>query len=169
MFTRYPKASNCEVCLKTKNRRSAWTRLHVATKFGDLFTAVHKILNVEKRFEMRTQKHALIVQGDFTNWIQSYPVKTTETTETLSCLLKFLPPSLKPDRIFTVNSNEVLKKLVKIHNGIVTQGTSIALLQSGLPEKWWDCALCYLPNLHDKMADGKTAFDKRDGQKFDGP
>ena len=28
---------------------------------------------------------------------------------------------------------------------------------------------CYLRNVHDKMADDKTAFEKRYGQKFDGP
>ena len=28
---------------------------------------------------------------------------------------------------------------------------------------------CYLRTVHDKMADGKTAFEKRYGQKFDGP
>ena len=28
---------------------------------------------------------------------------------------------------------------------------------------------CYLRNVHDKMSDDKTAFEKRYGQKFDGP
>ena len=28
---------------------------------------------------------------------------------------------------------------------------------------------CYLRNVHDKMANGKTALEKRSGQKFDGP
>ena len=28
---------------------------------------------------------------------------------------------------------------------------------------------CYLRNVHDKMADGKTAFEKRFGKEFDGP
>ena len=54
----------------------------------------------------------------------------------------------------------------------VNQGTTVALVQSGLPEEWWDCAMeCYrhLRNVHEKMADGKTAFEKRYGQKFDGP
>ena len=36
------------------------------------------------------------------------------------------------------------------------------MVQSGLPEDWWDCALeccCHLRNVHDKMADGKTAYE----------
>ena len=44
-------------------------------------------------------------------------------------------------------------------------------LQSGPPEEWWDCATeCYgfLRNVHDKMADGKTAFEKRYGQTCEG-
>ena len=35
-------------------------------------------------------------------------------------------------------------------------------LQSGLPEEWWDLAVecyCYLRNVHDKIADGKTASE----------
>ena len=52
------------------------------------------------------------------------------------------------------------------------EGTAVALVQSGLPEEWCDCAMecgCYLRNVHDKIADGKTAFEKRYVQKFDGP
>ena len=40
------------------------------------------------------------------------------------------------------------------------------MVQHGLPGEWWDCAMkcyCYLRNVHDKMADGKTAFEKRYG------
>ena len=39
-------------------------------------------------------------------------------------------------------------------------------------EEWWDCAMecyCYLRKVHDKMADGKTASEKRYGKTFDGP
>ena len=42
----------------------------------------------------------------------------------------------------------------------VKEGTAITLVQSELPEERWDRAMecyCYLPNAHDKMADGKTA------------
>ena len=31
-----------------------------------------------------------------------------------------------------------------------------------------ECCCC-LRNVHDKLADGKTAFEKRDDQAFDGP
>ena len=54
----------------------------------------------------------------------------------------------------------------------VKEGTAIAPVELVLPEEWWDCATkscCYMRNVHDKMADDKTAFEKRYGQKFDGP
>ena len=54
----------------------------------------------------------------------------------------------------------------------VKEGTSVALVQRGLPKEWWyrtmECH-CHLRNVHDKMADGKTAFEKRYGQNFDAP
>ena len=49
------------------------------------------------------------------------------------------------------------------------EGTATPLVQSGLPRDWWLECCYYLRNVHGKMADGKTAFEKRHGQKFDGP
>ena len=44
------------------------------------------------------------------------------------------------------------------------------MVQRGLPDQWWDCAMeckCHLRDVHDKMADGKTAYEKI-WFKFDG-
>ena len=46
------------------------------------------------------------------------------------------------------------------------------LLQSGLDEKWWaDSMECYcdLRNVQDLLADGKTPYEKRFGESFEGP
>ena len=46
------------------------------------------------------------------------------------------------------------------------------MVQSALPDEWRDCATegyCYLRNVHDKMADDKTAPEKTTGVTFDGP
>ena len=90
---------------------------------------------------------------------------------------------------FTQTSPKSLLKLVKIYDGIMTQTphrsetngvaeravrrvkevTAVAQVQSGLPEVWWECAMeccCYV---HDKVADDKTAFEKRYCLKFDAP
>ena len=51
----------------------------LSTTFGDLITADRKILNVEN--ESRSgHKKALIVQDDFTSWIQSHPTKSERNT-----------------------------------------------------------------------------------------
>ena len=120
-----------------------------------------------------------IVQDELTNWLQSSPMKTKETSETMSCLQRVLSPSQKRETILTDNSQEFVGALPDLqwshdtstpHRSEtkwveravrrVRQGTAIAQVQSGLPEEWWDCAMeccCYLSNVHDKMADG-TAF-----------
>ena len=72
VFTHYPKDPNCEVCHKTKTTRARCgikpkKRVYGTappTKFGDLITADHKILNVEN--ESRDgHKNTLVVQDDF--------------------------------------------------------------------------------------------------------
>ena len=107
-------------------------------------------------------------------------------------LRKIFLLSQKPERVHTDNPKEVIEACQDLHrnydtrtprssetNGVteravrrVQEGTAIACVQSGLPEEWWNCAMechCYLRNVHDKMADGKTAFEKIHGQKFGGP
>ena len=119
-------------------------------------------------------------------------MKTTGTLETMTCLPRFLPPSEKTEIIHTDKWKQIIKACQHFTrnpdtstrhrsetNGVaertvfrVKEGTAIVQVQSGLPKEWWDCAMgCYfyLRNVHDKMADGKTAFEKRYGETFDGP
>ena len=52
------------------------------------------------------------------------------------------------------------------------EGTSAVLLQSGLNESWWaDSMECYtyLRNVTDLLPDGKTPYERRFGQPFEGP
>ena len=54
----------------------------------------------------------------------------------------------------------------------VKEGTSAVLLQSGLNESWWsDSMECYtyLRNVTDLLSDGKTPYERRFGQPFNGP
>ena len=85
-----------------------------------------------------------------------------------------------------------LAKLVKIFPGIIArlhhidwrlmgllrtvrrvkEGTSAVLLQLGLDEKWWaDSMECYtyLRNVTDLLSDGKTPYERRFGEPFEGP
>ena len=79
-----------------------------STKVGDLITADHKILNVENESRCG-HRNALIVQDDFTNWIQSYLMKKTKgTSETMSCLQRFHLPSKKLELLYT-DSKELIR------------------------------------------------------------
>ena len=52
------------------------------------------------------------------------------------------------------------------------EGTSAVLLQSGLNESCWaDSMECYtyLRNVTDLLSDGKTSYERRFGQPFEGP
>ena len=49
----------------------------------------------------------------------------------------------------------------------VKEGTSAVLLQPGLDEMWWSDSMacyCYLRNIHDLLADGKTPSERRFGE-----
>ena len=83
LLTHYSKDSNCEVCKKTNTSRARCRTkpekrvggIALSTKFGDLITAGHKIQNVGNESGCG-HKHALIVQDDFTNVMQSHPMRT---------------------------------------------------------------------------------------------
>ena len=118
-------------------------------------------------------KHGLTAQDDVANWIQSCPMKTKE--------------------IYTDNSNEFILKLVKIYNGIMPQAPSsnrnepsgrMSRPQSKRRNSYRTRAkrttrrmvglcdgmlLLLAQRARQYGANGKTAFEKRYGQKFDGP
>ena len=103
-----------------------------------------------------------------------------------------MEPNKKPKVIYTYNSLEFGKACEDLSwnhctstphrsetNGIaeravrrVKEGTSAVLLQSGLNESWWaDSVECYtnLRNVTDLLTDGKTPYERRFGQPFEGP
>ena len=107
-------------------------------------------------------------------------------------LRKFLEPSQKPKVIYTDNSMEFGKSCEEIArnhrtsiphrsetNGIakraerqIKEGTSAVSLHSGLDEKWRSNSMeckCYLRNVQDLLADGKTPYERRFGESFKGP
>ena len=60
-----------------------------------------------QRLAWRQKKKGLIVQDDVTNLI--YQMKTKDTSLTLSCLQRFLPPSQKHERTYKGNSKAFIK------------------------------------------------------------
>ena len=196
VHTHFPKDRNCEICKRTKITRAPCRRrkgeaVPRAVNFGDLITADHKVPsdNYESR---NNHRYAVVVQDLATQWIQAYPCKNKTSQETQRSLQKFLEPERKPKVIYTDNSLEFGKACEDLSwnhcastphrsetNGIaeravrrVKEGTSAVLLQSGLKESWWaDSMECYtyLRNVTDLLSDGKTPYERRFGQPFQGP
>ena len=194
--THFPKDRNCEICQRTRITRAPCRRRNGgavprAEKFGDLTTADHKVLsdNCESR---NNHRYAVVVQDLATQWIQAYPCKTKTSQETQRSLQKFLEPDRKPKVIYTDHSLEFGKACEDLSsnhctstphrsetNGIaeravrrVKEGTSAVLLHSGLDEKWWADSMerfSYLRNIQDLFSDGKTPYERRFGEPFNGP
>ena len=126
-----------------------------------------------------------------TQWIQSYPCRTTTSQETGKSLQKFLEPSQKPTVIYTDNSIEFGKSCEKLAwnhrsstphrsetNGVAERavrskkGNISRVVTIWLRRKKWADSLechCYLRNVEDLLADGKTPYERRFGEFFKGP
>ena len=196
VYTHFPKERNCEICKRTKITRAPCRRRNGgavprAGNFGDLISADHKVLSdtCESR---NNHRYAVVVQDLATQWIQASPCKTKTSQETQRSLQKFLESDRNPKVIYTDNSLELGKACENLSwnhctstphrsetNGIaeravrrVKEGTSAVLLQSGLNGSWWaDSMECYtyLRNVTDLLSDGKTPYERRFGQPFNGP
>ena len=199
IFTHFPKDPNCEVCQSCKSQRAhcksssapGADKLPIPVNFADAITADHAILNEDdkSRTEDRT---ALVILDRATQWLQSYGAPTKSTPDTKVAFRRFLGPGVEPKHVYTDNSKEfklALQELKFIHdtstphrpqtNGIaeravrrVKEGTSCALHQSGLTDKWWKPAMkcfCFLHCVVTQMTHGKTAYVKRFDKEFDGP
>ena len=195
VYTHFPKDPNCDICLKTKTtrascRRRTGTVVPRAEHFGDLITADHNVLNEEGE-PRNNHRYAAVAQDLATQWVQSYPCRTTTSQETVKRVRKILEPSEKPKVIHTGNSLEFGKSCEDLSwnhrtstpdrsetNGIaeravrrIKEETSAVLLQSGLDEKWWADSVecyCYLRNVQDLLAGGKTLHERRFGEPFKG-
>ena len=165
VFSHFPKEPNCDICLKTQItrascRRRAGTVVPRAENLGDLITADHKVLSEESE-SRNNHRYAVVVQDLATQWLQSYPCKRKTSQQTQKSLMKFLEPTRKPKVIYTGIAERAVRR--------VEEGTSAALLQSGLDEKWWtDSMECYtyLRNIQDLLSDGKTPYERRFGLPF---
>ena len=163
-LTHFPKDPRCPICNQCKGTRAQCRKkkgnkvepdsLPEPKAWLDSITADHKILNEED--ESRSlDRVALIVMDRFTKWMQSYPAPTKEAKEVVRDLQRFVGPQAKPQHVYTDNAQEFIAALQELNwphdtstphrsetNGViersvrvVKEGTSCALLQSGLLEK----------------------------------
>ena len=155
-----------------------------AEHFGDLITADHIVLSEECE-SRNSHRYAVVVQDLATQWLQSYPCKTTTSHETQKNLMKLMAPTSDSSLEFgksceELSWNHCTSTPHRLEtNGIaeraarrVKEGTSAVLLQSGLGNEWWaDSVVCYrfLRNIQDLLSDGKTPYERRFGMPFNRP
>ena len=160
-------------------------------EFADAITADHKILNEDDE-SRNADRVALVIMDRFTRWLQSYAANSKASDEVVRDLQRFLGPQVKPQHVYTDNSKEFITALKELNwphdtstphrpqtNGVVEravrvvkEGTSCALVQSGLADKWWPEAMncfCFLRNVSIVLETGNTAFKNRFGSDFSGP
>ena len=198
MFTHFPKDPNCRVCQLTKTTRARVTTkaekapddLPQPKQFADAITADHAILNEEDTSRDGDQI-VLVIQDGYTKWLQSIPCKTKSAHETRLGILNFLGPQLKAKHAYTDNSKEFIKCFEDLGiphdtctphrhetNGVVEravrrvkEGTSSAMVQSGMAEYWWNWAtkcFAFLRCVVDLIG-GRTGWHTRFGVDFKGP
>ena len=100
VYTHFPKDRNCEICQRTKItgapcRRRIGGAVPRAENLSYLIAADHKVLS-EGCESRNNHRHAVVVQGLATQWIQSYPCTTKSSQETRRRLQKFLEPNRNP-------------------------------------------------------------------------
>ena len=198
-FTHFPLDMHCEICKLVKSTRSACKSgtvpepdgLPPADRFGDRLTADHKTL-ADDQSARGGERYALIIQDEYSKWIQAYATRTRSHEEVVMAFRRFMPLNSKPTHVYVDNAPELLKALEELNwnhdtstphrpetNGVaeravrrVKEGTSATLLQSGLTEEWWQEAMdcyCFLRCVHDKVQGDQTAFEKRFTKPFKGP
>ena len=154
-------------------RRRTGEAVPRAETFGYLRTADHKVLNEEGE-SRNNHRHANVVQNLATQWIQSDPCKTKTFQGTDESLRKFLEPSEKPNVTYLANPVKTYHGIIELRHlsdprpivllkavRRIKEGTSAALLQQVLDEKWWAGCMkcyCYLRRVQD-LADGTTPYE----------
>ena len=120
------------------------------------------------------------MQDPATQWIRTCPCKNKTSQETQRSLQKFLEPTIFGKVCEDLSWNHCTSTPHRSETFCVAQravrrvkeGTSAILLQSGLNESLWaDSMECYtyLRNVTDLLSDGKTLYERRFGQPFEGP
>ena len=198
-WTHFPKDPNCDICNDVKrNRAQCRTKtyckpdtLPTPLKFADSLTADQTIIN-ENDASRESDRVALIILDRYSRWLQGYASKQKTAAECEKFFKRFVGPQCKPEHVYTDNSQEFLAALKELnwphdtstphrsetngcierHVRVVNEGTSCAMVQSGLDEAWWPQAMncfCYLKNVIDLLDDGQTAYQRRWKTDFAGP
>ena len=164
----------------------------VMKMFGDLIIADHKVLG-DNCDSWNNHRFAVVVQDLATQWIQAYPCKNKTSQETQRSSQKFLEPDRKPEVIYIDNSLEFGRTCADIPwnhctstphrsetNGIAER--AVRRLKEGrhlccivaIRYEWklvgrFMESYTLSANVTDFLSDGKTPYERRSGQPFNGP
>ena len=167
-------------------------------KFRDSLSADHKILNDDDDDDddddasREADRVAMIILDRYSRWLQGYACKSKSAAECIKYFKRFAGPQFKPEHVYSDNSKELISACSELGwahdtstphrsetNGViersvrtVKEGTSAALIQSGLDDAWWPQAMacyCFLKAVVNILDDNKTAFERRHDSSFSGP
>ena len=100
--------ANCHVCKMTETSPARYRvkplhrvdGLPPVKELGDHITADHIVFFASENESRLGHRNALIIQDALSNWLQSFPTKNKDATETTACLLKCMPPQEDMHRQF---------------------------------------------------------------------
>ena len=107
-FTHFPRDPNCPVCNETIVQKARCAAnppvekdtLPPAREFADRITADHAILNDDDKARSVDQV-AMVIQDEFTKWLQAYPAPNKSHRECIKAFQRFLPPFTKAKHVYS--------------------------------------------------------------------
>ena len=197
MMTHVPKNPFCKVCQRAKMYRQQARRKdpdikagEAPKKFGDLIQADHLVVGRSKvTHGLGNEKVALFVWDRATGIKDAPAMKSKAARNTELALKTFTDGSAKS--LYSDNAPELIKaaeNLGLVHPTstphrpqsnsvterqirVTVEGTRAALVQSGLPHRFWPLALRHhtmSENIARAGEDGKTPWERLHGEAFNG-
>ncbi len=180
-------------CISKKHKPVLVENTFKPERFADSITLDHIVLENEQDSSRYGHRYSITILDRATNYIHGYPVKTKTALDTKVSLQSFLGPNVNPKHLYSDNSKEIKKAIGDLGskglhdkstpnrsetNGVVERanrrledGTSAALIQSGLNTVWWAEAMeaySFLHCIQDIVRGTETPYRTRFGIDFDG-
>ena len=149
------KSSTKEVNPRTITGTLSWYKILSLNGFN--------LIGVKPKLRKRHRK----VYTSFLHRHRSQKLSKTENSLVMSKSCEELTRNHRTSTPHRSATNEITERAVRR----VKEGTSAVLLQSGFDEKWWSDSMecfCFLRNVQDILADGKTPYERRFGESFKG-
>ena len=197
-LTHRPKNPFCTWCMRAKvqkkqaRRRDPDTNHMTVKQFGDLIQCDHVILHREEHAGLDGERAGLFVMDTFTDVCDLVPTKG-KTAEEAAVALRYFVGNREMKFMYSDNSKELMRtaELLQVPHptstpyrpenngkverriGVMAEGVRAALLQSGLPHRFWTLAAKHhlfasAITLNPRASDGLTAWERHHGEPFSG-